>query len=254
MTNFAPVLAALNSGEFSLHYQPKYNVKISAVTGMEALIRWGRRSPAEFLPIFEENDDELHLLSFVLETVAKDIKLVECSKIRISVNITPIDLSNPNLINVIVDKIIKNGIPPDKIVFEITETFSLKHNQSAKNVVIMLHSLGFRLSIDDFGTGHSCFHYLKYFPVHELKIDRLFVSDMLNNKFDRYLVKSLIQLTKEFGWTSVAEGVEDLPTLLALENMGIDEVQGYYFSKPLPIEEVIFIIKDCNSVSHPVIR
>jgi EAL domain-containing protein (putative c-di-GMP-specific phosphodiesterase class I) len=222
-------------------------VRKGYITGIEALIRWDDLRPAEFLPYFEKYDDELYLLKFVLRTVVKDFWELTCDKVNISVNITPIDLNHPNLINVVVDEVIKKGVPPDRIVFEITETFSLKHNQNAKNIVMVLNSLGFKMSIDDFGTGHSCFHYLKYFPVHELKIDRLFVSDMLTNKFDKYLIQALIKLAKEFKWTSVAEGVEDIVTLLELENMGIDEIQGYYFSKPIPFDEVLKIINECNN-------
>jgi EAL domain-containing protein (putative c-di-GMP-specific phosphodiesterase class I) len=244
------VLDAISAGEFFVVYQPKYNVREGRITGLEALIRWGKYSPSDFLPVLEAGDTKLSLLKFVIQQVAKDMLTLNEFDVTMSINITPIDLSHPDVLQVIIKEFLDNKIDHHRIVFEITETYTMKENQNAQNVISMLHYLGFNISIDDFGTGHSCFNYLKYFPVHELKIDKLFITDMVENKFDRYLVKSLIDLCKNFNWKSVAEGVEDLKTLLMLEEMGVDEIQGYYFSEPLRLDEVIFIIKDCYDAAR----
>ena len=128
---------------------------------------------------------------------------------------------------------------PSNIGLEITESALIMDVGQTTEVLFELKKLGFRLSIDDFGTGYSSFAYLRRFPIDELKIDKMFVQGMIDSIQDRQIVKSMIDLAHNFGLPVVAEGVEDENTLLALKALGCEQIQGFYFAKPMPAEELL---------------
>lgn len=233
-------LANLTS-KLDVYYQPQISTKTKKVIGVEALFRWKNLSEQQFSELFN-NDKDLQVLSFVTDRVIQDF--LSFKGLLVSINITPFDLQNINFFPKVVNKILKNGIASSNIIFEIVETHSFKDSQRLKENLALLYALGFKISIDDFGSGHSCFAYLKHFPVHAIKIDKLFISEVLTCKFNQQLVQYIIGLCHNFGWIAVAEGVEDEATATLLTDWGIDEIQGYFYSKPKPITELQKYLKE----------
>lgn len=221
-------------------YQPQVSLRRGAVVAAEALVRWnhptlGNISPARFIPLIEKAglvpDVTTHMLNQAAEmSVAL---AAEGLPSTISINITVSDLMQSDMPGKVEEVLKRVGVEPASLKLELTESSVASDLQSAKDVLHALHDLGVLLSIDDFGTGYSSLSYLSAFPIHEVKIDRHFVSDMTRNPRNRSIVRSTILMASELGLQTVAEGAEDKATLELLTEYKCDRVQGYVFAQPL---------------------
>ncbi len=246
---------AVQTDQFLLNYQPKINVKTNQVVGVEALIRWihpelGFMPPDEFIPIAERSGNISLITYWVLRKAIE-----QCSNwnrqglhMKMSVNLSTIDLLDPDLPKIILKLLEKNNVRPSQIVLEITESSFVRDTDLALQLLNQIRDAGINLSIDDYGTGFSSLAKLRELPVQELKIDKSFVFNMLNNNNDTVIVKSTIDLGHNMGLRITAEGVEDQATLELLNQLGCDEIQGYIISKPLSIGEFTPWISSYNPV------
>jgi len=237
MTDFRD---ALENDELFLFYQPKMDVRSRKIISAEALLRWkhptrGYVSPEEFVPLAEQTGLILPLTIWVLKRATAEWKKWEelGYNVSLAINMSVYCLQFTDLAGTI-DEILKNsGVPANRCVLELTESIFMKDADRAKKILNQLDEMGFELSIDDFGTGYSSLAYLKQLPVDELKIDKSFVMDMMENENDAAIVKATIELAHAMGMRVVAEGVETELTLLRLEKLGADIVQGFLIAKPM---------------------
>ncbi len=236
---------AIEDQVFELYYQPKINIKNKSVTGVEALIRWmhpehGFISPDKFIPLAEQTGLIQPLTKWVLETA-----LAQCAewhakniKISISVNLSAYSLNDINLLDGVRQALAKAKLDPKWLILELTETAIMSDPDRALTTISRLYSMGIALSIDDFGTGYSSLANLKRFPVTELKIDKSFVIEMINDMSDAVIVRSTIDLAHNMGMTVVAEGIESQEVWEKLLDLGCDLGQGYLMCHPCPASDL----------------
>jgi diguanylate cyclase (GGDEF)-like protein/PAS domain S-box-containing protein len=232
--------SALKRNEFHLVYQPQLSAKKGAVIGAEALIRWehpqlGTIPPSEFIPIAEENGMILAIGEWVLRTAISQAAVWNKNTMPLimAVNLSAVQFRHPSLPSLITNLLEEAGLPPKYLEIELTESVAMHDPQDAIKVMNTLHEIGIRMSIDDFGTGYSSLSYLKQFKVYKLKIDQSFVRDISTDPEDKAIVNAVIQLAHSLELTTIAEGVETLDQLQYLQAQGCDEIQGYYYSKPV---------------------
>jgi diguanylate cyclase (GGDEF)-like protein/PAS domain S-box-containing protein len=236
---------ALERNQFQLHYQPQFSTEKRTIIGAEALLRWhhpefGNISPAEFIPMAEENGTILSIGEWVLRTAVKSAKEwmdQGMEPIIMAVNLSAIQFRTHNLPDLVANILKETGLPPEYLELELTEGVAMQDPQRAISMMNEIHSKGVRMSIDDFGTGYSSLSYLKKFNIYKLKIDQSFIRDINVDPEDKAIVAAIISMAKSLGFQTIAEGVETIGQLDYLHEQGCDEIQGYYFSKPLPIEE-----------------
>ena len=247
---------ALKERQFTVYFQPKVNQRTGAVTGMEALVRWVKPdgtivSPVEFIPLAEETGLIVPLGEFVLEASCKAMQIfdgVGCGDIKVSVNLSPIQFEQEDLVEMVIDNLERNGLASSRLELEITESTLMTDVQTSIAKLNLLVDHGISIAIDDFGTGHSSLYYLKNFPIDVLKIDRSFVRDITEDVSDAQIVETIIMMAHNLGMTVVAEGVETKEQLELLDSFGCKTIQGYYYSKPLPLEEVIEYLQNVAPV------
>jgi EAL domain-containing protein (putative c-di-GMP-specific phosphodiesterase class I) len=235
---------ALERNQFQLHYQPQFSTLHGNIIGAEALLRWhhpelGNISPAEFIPIAEENGTILPIGEWVLRSAAQQAKQwmdQGYPPIIMAVNLSAVQFRSTNLPLLISTILEEAGLPPEYLELELTESVAMHDPQRAISVMNNLHKRGIRMSIDDFGTGYSSLSYLKKFNIYKLKIDQSFVRDINVDPEDKAIVAAIINMAKSLGLLTIAEGVETVGQLDYLREQGCDEIQGYYYSKPLPKE------------------
>ena len=232
---------AIPRGELRLHYQPKLELASRRVLGVEALVRWdhprhGMVPPARFVPVAEQTGLIVPLLGWVLdEALAEWESWARVGiNLEISVNLSMRNLRDPDLCDTVSRKLARHAVPPGRLCFELTESVVMADVEGTQSILARLSRLGVRLSIDDFGTGYSSLAYLATLPVDELKIDRSFVHDMMDNQANRGIVASTVSLGHTLGLMVVTEGVEDHATYQALESLDVDSAQGYYLARPMP--------------------
>ncbi|MDD3354450.1 EAL domain-containing protein [Zoogloea sp.] len=235
---------ALQGDELRLYLQPKITAATGQVVAAEALLRWqhprrGLVPPMEFVPFAEQTGFIRQLTLWIFEAAARHWQMLQSGDqaLRIAINLSTrdlLDLEFPERLVVLMER---HGVGPSGFCLEVTESATMDDPARAEETLNRLAQLGFKLSIDDFGTGYSSLAYLKRLPVHELKIDRSFVMSMTRVESDAQIVRSTVDLAHNLGLTVVAEGVEDETILRKLAELGCDEAQGYYISKPLPISE-----------------
>ncbi len=229
---------AIERGELVLYYQPKISLQTRTVIGAEALVRWrhpefGLVQPNEFIGPVEQSGLIQPLTAWALNTALR-----QCgAEMSIAVNLSRRNLHDPHIPELVADALRNSRVRPDRLVLEITESAIMADPTRAMEILTRLHQMGVRLSIDDFGTGYSSLAALRKLPVHEIKIDRVFVKNIATDDDDAIIVRSIIDLAYTMGKEMVAEGVEDAATLEQLAAMGCQHAQGFYMSKPLPIEE-----------------
>ncbi|MDP3023485.1 MAG: EAL domain-containing protein [Sulfuricurvum sp.] len=232
---------ALERNELHLVYQPQLSASGERIVGAEALLRWqhpefGSVPPDEFIPIAEENGMILSIGEWVLRTAISQAKSWIDNghlPIIVAVNISAIQFRHPNLPDLITSILEEAEFPPQYLEIELTESIAMHDPQVAINTMNDLHERGIRMSIDDFGTGYSSLSYLKKFKVYKLKIDQSFVHDIGTNSEDKAIVNAIINMARSLDLQTIAEGVETLEQLEYLRKQGCDEIQGYYYSKPL---------------------
>ncbi|MEO0883828.1 MAG: EAL domain-containing protein [Pseudomonadota bacterium] len=230
------MIAAMDSGDFYVVYQPKYDIKSGEINGLEALARWnhyikGPISPAVFIPAAEATGRIAVMTEWVIRKILEEQQTMRACGInaRISINISGRLLNDKRFVSRALDLLKRTDAP---LCFEVTETMVIQNPKQALETIGKFRDHGVSISIDDYGTGLSSLSYLKQIPAHELKIDRTFVKDLLKTSSDRLLVKSTIDLAHALGMTVVAEGIEDFGTLRALAGLGADEAQGFCISHP----------------------
>ncbi|MDP1771849.1 MAG: EAL domain-containing protein [Methylobacter sp.] len=247
---------ALEYGQLHVHYQPQVAMQDGRIVGAEALLRWqhpelGMVSPAEFIPIAEDCGLILPIGEWVLRSAVRQAKTWLKSGFEplvMAVNLSVVQFRHPDLPELITRILNEEGLPPEYLELELTEGVAMHNPQEAIAVMNNLHELGIRMSIDDFGTGYSSLSYLKKFKVYKLKIDQSFVRDISTDPEDKAIVSAIINLAKSLGLQTIAEGVETAGQLAFLREQGCDEIQGYLFSKPVPIEQFEALLKQGFSV------
>lgn len=238
---------ALVEKQFKVFYQPKYNITGDkpVLSSAEALIRWfhpefGMVSPGEFIPLFEDNGLIQKLDRFVWTEAASQIKRWNDEYgiyLPISVNVSRVDIFNPMLGCILTDLVNINGFTPEKLLLEITESAYTDSSQEIIDTVKGLRNNGFKIEMDDFGSGYSSLNMLTSLPIDALKLDMKFIRNICENKKDSRLVEIMIQIARLLEVPVIAEGVETKEQMELLKSIGCDIIQGYYFSKPLPPEE-----------------
>jgi len=241
---------ALERDELELVYQPQIDINSHKIIGCEALIRWkhpeqGYIPPNEFIPIAEENGLIIPIGDWVLQTAIKQLRVwVENEQVDIimAVNLSGVQFEDPQLVSRIQILLEQNNLPTTNLDIEITESIAMKNIDLTITQLQVIAKSGIYISLDDFGTGYSSLNYLKKFPISKLKIDQSFIAEMLNDKDDEAIVDTVIALAKSLGLETIAEGVETKAHLDALKEKGCDQIQGYYFSKPLPAEQFTILL------------
>jgi diguanylate cyclase (GGDEF)-like protein len=234
---------AIDNGELVLHYQPKATFGDRRVEAVEALVRWqhpteGLLYPDRFVPLAEQTDLIDKLTDWVLEQALSDIRSIAelGSDIAVAVNVSARNLGKANFADDVIGTLDRLDVAPRRLIIEITETALLTDPQRASTVLATLDAAGVRVSLDDFGMGQTSLGYLSSLPVHELKIDKSFVLDMLDNRSHAAIVRSIIDLGHNLSLTVVGEGVETDLVYESLQASGCDLAQGYLVAKPMPIE------------------
>lgn len=235
---------ALELDEFKIHYQPKVDLQTGQITGMEALVRWKPEGsdlipPVRFIPILEETGLIVPVGEWILRTACKQTKIwheAGYPNLSVAVNLSGRQFNQDDLVDVVNRALEDTGLSPSHLELELTESILMEYLEKTVSTMRKFSDMGIRISIDDFGTGYSSLGYLNKFPIHTLKIDRSFVSDIGRDKDSAALTQAIISMAQKLRLTVVAEGVENLKQLQFLQGSKCDEVQGYFFSPPVAAE------------------
>lgn len=228
-------------------FQPIVDVERGRVVGLEALLRWDALgaaiSPAEFVPIAEDSGLIIPIGAFVLDEACRQAAFWRANVERgedlyVSVNLSPRQVASPDIVDTVASALERHGLPPSALWLEITETAITEDTAVTAGVMTGLRMLGVRLALDDFGTGYSSLSGLQYLPVHRLKIDRQFTSGLGSDSSNEKLIRCITAVAESFELDVVAEGVETREQLASLKEIGCTQIQGYFFSKAVPAEEV----------------
>lgn len=249
--------SALEKREFALHYQPIVDLKSGRITGVETLLRWKKDDgsivyPNHFIPLAEEIGLIHPLGDWILAEAfrqATEWKTMGITPGKITVNLSPLQLSDPGFFEKAESLLAEWGFPDDEvgITFEITESRALEIQDAAKRLA-SLRAKGVRIALDDFGTGFSSLSFLKEFPVDTLKIDQSFMNEIDTGLNDRTIIKTIVKMAKDLGLRVIAEGVETEKQLIFLKEVGCDAVQGFYYHRALPPEDIVRLLSDQNTV------
>jgi diguanylate cyclase (GGDEF)-like protein/PAS domain S-box-containing protein len=248
---------ALSNNEFELYYQPKVSLASGIITGAEALIRWIKNgqviSPALFIPIAEETGHIIPIGEWVMKQAFAEMKSWHESgfkDLEVSVNLSGAQFQDPELIEKIDSIFRKTVSKPQFVKFEITESVVMSDPVLASEITRKIKEMGSKISIDDFGTGYSSLGYLKKFPVDELKIDKSFLDDFPDSNDDVSIIKSILSLASNLNLKVTAEGVETKTQADVLKTLSCDEIQGFYFSRPLPAKDFYSLLKSGKRLSN----
>jgi len=236
---------ALERRELVLHYQPKALLADGSVRSVEALVRWqhperGLVMPDDFIPLVQQTGLIKPLTRYVIDAALQQVRDWAALgwDLAIAVNLSTRNLLDAEFPDQVAALLALRGVAPDRLELEITESTMLEDPARTRAILQRLSDMGIRLSIDDFGTGYSSLAYLKRLPVDEIKIDRSFVMNMVDDEDDATIVRSTIDLGRNLGLEVVAEGVETGPIWDRLTDLGCTVAQGYYLSRPLPADEL----------------
>jgi predicted signal transduction protein with EAL and GGDEF domain len=233
---------AIAVGEFELFYQPLINLETDTFSGFEALLRWhhptrGMISPCSFIPLAEDTGLIIPLGEWVLRQACCEAAKWP-DKIKVAVNLSPVQFRNKNLVSMVASAIANSGIATSRLELEITETAVLQNSEHTLAILRMLQRMGVRVSMDDFGTGYSSLSYLRSFPFDKIKIDQSFVRDLDKGDEAIAIIRAIAGLGKTLGMITTVEGIETKRQLDQIRAAGCTEVQGYLFSEPQPASEV----------------
>jgi EAL domain-containing protein (putative c-di-GMP-specific phosphodiesterase class I) len=238
---------AIEAGDqFELHYQPKVSSSSRRMVAAEALLRWkspifGNVSPSEFIPLAEESGQIIAIGDWVIAQGCRDMAALQEAGIwlsHLSMNVSNIQLRSHKLIDTLLSSVAHNGLRASQIELEITEGYIASDTKQAISFLHELRAQGFQLAIDDFGTGYSSMSYLQKLPFTRLKIDKSFVDGLPNDKDSVSITRAILGLAKAFELAITAEGVERDDQFQFLQREHCDEIQGYYFAKPMPLREL----------------
>jgi diguanylate cyclase (GGDEF)-like protein/PAS domain S-box-containing protein len=238
---------AMLKNQLELHYQPLIDISTRKVAAVEALIRWrhptrGIVSPIDFIPLAEETNLIVAIGEWVLETACR--QALEWPDLRVAVNLSPVQFRNRELVEVVKDVLRRTGLQPERLELEITESVLINDVSSALATLTALKVLGVKIAMDDFGTGYSSLGYLNSFPFDKIKIDKSFIGGMSDKDKSGAIVKSVISLGQSLNMVTTAEGVETAEQASFLKAEGCDQLQGYFFSRPVAAEELTRFICD----------
>ena len=249
----------LEERKFELYFQPIISTSTGKLSSLEALVRWrsekyGMVSPAEFIPVAEESGIILGLGDWILETVCQQILAWKSRygiDIKVGVNLSGVQFNQSDLALRIRELLDSTGVPAHCLSVEITESVAMRDIDFSIETMEQLKALGISISIDDFGTGYSSLAYLKRFPISVLKIDRSFVTDIMEDRNDQAIAASIIALARALDLDVLAEGVETAEQRSHLIDQGCDYLQGYYFSKPLPKDDILPYLGEIGLLDLP---
>jgi len=243
---------AIDEDELLLYFQPQIDINENTVIGVEALARWkhpehGFIPPDEFIPLAEKTGLTRKLTRWVTDRALKECAslLKQGIELSISVNLSAQNLQETNFVTRVKSLLTKHNVPPELLTLELTETAVMLDPTHANQVLTQLSNHGIRISIDDFGTGYSSLSYIKQLPIHELKIDKSFILDMVTGKNDSVIVDTTLHMSHHLGLKVVAEGVETFEILGLLRELNCDIAQGYYLTRPLSINDLFDWLKSC---------
>lgn len=231
---------AIENDELVLYYQPQIDLETKEIVGAEALLRWNHPTlglifPGDIIPFAEEMGMADELGEWVLQNACHQLKYWQDSgfpSLKVAVNISPQDFLKNGLVERVKQVLEMTKLEPKSLELEITESMTMDVNH-AITILENLNELGVQIAIDDFGIGYSSLNYLKNFPIHHLKIDRSFVNDILNDQNDVKIISAIVSLAHGLNLDVIAEGVETKEQADFLSNLHCDQVQGYYYSKPV---------------------
>lgn len=249
--------SALDQKQFQVYYQPKYRISDEKMAGAEALVRWkhpewGMQSPAEFIPLFEENGFITKLDQFVWDKVCSDMKEWDekgFPQIAVSVNVSRADIYNADLAGILKETVKKYGLPAARLHLEITESAYTENPKQIIDMVSLLRDIGFVIEMDDFGSGYSSLNMLNEMPIDILKLDMKFIRSETAKPNSQGILQFIIDLARWMHLDVVAEGVETAEQLERLRQIGCDYVQGYYFARPMPCEEFKALLEEYSSTA-----
>ena len=242
----ARIREALRNEAFTLHYQPQVRVGSGQITGIEALIRWPQEDgsfvePSEFIPVAEQRGLISQIGAWVLRTACRQARawqLAGVPLVPVGINLSAIQFRQKNLVADVEAALAETGLEARYLGFELTESMLMADMNEMVRILEGLKALGVQLSIDDFGTGHSSLMHLKRFPIDKLKIDRTFVRDIPEDADDLAITAAIIDLARNMGIVSIAEGVDRAEQLQFLRERGCEEAQGYLFARAMPADEM----------------
>jgi predicted signal transduction protein with EAL and GGDEF domain len=229
------------SDQLKVHYQPLYDAKTGGITGVEALVRWnhprdGMKSPAVFIPVAEESGLIEPLGAWVLEEACR--AAVNWPVPKVAVNVSAVQLRNPRFAKQVLDTIRRVGLEPERLELEITETALINSAEECQPNIRTLRAVGVQIALDDFGTGYSSLSHLRQFEVDRVKIDRSFVNGIDRSEDSGAIIQAIVDLAQATGLKITAEGVETEEQGTFLAGIGCDEVQGFLWSRPMPMAQV----------------
>jgi diguanylate cyclase (GGDEF)-like protein len=248
---------ALDAGQFRVFYQPQVATVDGRILGAEALVRWehpekGLVSPAVFVPVAEETGLIGPIGDWVMRTAAAQVRAWEAAglpALRIGVNVAPVQLGEADLIDKVRRILRETGLPADRLEVEVTEGAIMSDTERNIATLKALRELGVRLSVDDFGTGYSSLSYLQRFPLNTLKVDQSFTRDMMDNPDSAAIAAAVVALGRSLGLTVIAEGVETEAQWAQLKAWGCEELQGYFFGRPMPADEFARVLADAAATA-----
>ncbi len=237
---------AIEAGDFELHYQPLLWAEDASVAGFEALVRWkhpvkGYLSPGLFIPLAEETGQIAPISEWVLRQACRDMRRLGnegYGRFRVAVNLSPLQFHRPNFLDKLKRALLETGLEPDYLELELTEGILMNDTAAAVATLHQLRDMGVEVSIDDFGTGYSSLSYLKQLPIGKIKIDRSFIREVTTNPHDSAIVQGIISMAHHLGLEVVAEGIEEAEQRDFLAAHGCDVLQGFYFAKPMPLDQL----------------
>jgi diguanylate cyclase (GGDEF)-like protein/PAS domain S-box-containing protein len=250
---------ALEREEFLLHFQPKADIVTGEISGCEALLRWqspedGLVSPDRFIPLLEETGMIVPVGVWVLRAACAQVRAWQNARVRpvpIAINLSARQFQQQDLVAVIAKTLSEHGVAARFLELEITESAAIQNADASIAALRALKVLGVAIAIDDFGTGYSSLSYLKRLPVDTVKIDRAFITDLATNPEDASIAQAIINMAHNLGLKVVAEGVETASQLSFLGSHGCDQMQGYYFSRPLPAAAMTELLNEGRRLQHP---
>ncbi len=242
---------ALDQRQFALYYQPKVDLRSGRIAGAEALIRWqhpqrGLISPADFIPLAEDTGLIVPIGTWVIQTVCAQQaawRREGLTVVPVALNLSALQFREGDVRQEVSDALAANGLEAGCAMLELTETLVMHAPEQAERIMRALRGLGLALSMDDFGTGYSSLAYLKRFPFNSVKIDRAFITDITSNEGDAAIARAIIAMAHSLHMHVVAEGVETEDQLRLLRSQQCDQIQGYYFSKPVPAADFGAMLK-----------
>jgi diguanylate cyclase len=250
---------AIGQDQLVLHYQPQADTATGEIQAVEALVRWqhptlGLLAPDRFLPMAEQTDLIERLTDWVLDRALSDVAQLAHQGIdlAVAVNVSARSIVRRGFAPQVIESVRRSGVPPSKLIVEVTETALLTDPARAGGVLNELAQAGVRISIDDFGRGHTSLGYLSELPINELKIDRSFVTDMCTNDAHAAIVRSVVELGHNLSMQVVAEGIEDSEVLSALRDLHCDLAQGYHITRPISITDLNRFLTAARTARQPV--